>query len=90
MEESGALGERTVEAPDPERAAAGRELGAVIQGCLGRLVRPRRLAVTLHLMGHSVPEAARLLGWSVKRLENLVYRGLADLRGCLKTSGVTR
>jgi RNA polymerase sigma-70 factor (ECF subfamily) len=74
--------------PDPERAAAGRELGSAIRGCIGHLIRPRQVTVTLHLLGHSVPEAARLLGWSVKRVENLVYRGLADLRGCLELAGI--
>ncbi len=77
-------------APDPERTAAGRELGRAIQSCLGRLIRPRQAAVTLHLLGHSVPEAAKLLGWSLKKAENLVYRGLADLRGCLELAGVAR
>jgi RNA polymerase sigma-70 factor, ECF subfamily len=76
--------------PDPERATAAREEGRAIRDCLGRLVRPRRLAVTLHLVGHSVPEAARLLGWSGKRAENLVYRGLADLRRCLGAKGMAR
>jgi RNA polymerase sigma-70 factor, ECF subfamily len=73
--------------PDPERTAAGRELGRAIQRCLTRLIRPRQTAVTLHLLGHSVPEAARLLGWSAKKAENLIYRGLADLRGCLERAG---
>jgi RNA polymerase sigma-70 factor (ECF subfamily) len=74
--------------PDPESAAVGRELGRTIQTCLGRLIRPRQAAVMLHVfLGHSVPEAARLLGWSVKKAENLVYRGLADLQGCLKREG---
>ena len=54
----------------------------------GRLVLPRRLAVTLHLQGHTVPEAGSLLGWNAKRAENLVYRGLADLRDCLAGKGV--
>jgi RNA polymerase sigma-70 factor (ECF subfamily) len=76
--------------PDPERTAAGHELGRAIQNCLGRLIRPRQAAVTLHLLGHGVPEAARLLGWSVKKAENLVYRGLADLRGCLEMAGIAR
>ena len=43
----------------------------------------------LHLQGHSVPDAARLLGWPAKRTENLVYRGLADLRRCLIAKGHT-
>jgi RNA polymerase sigma-70 factor (ECF subfamily) len=76
--------------PDPEQTTSARQDGKAIRDCLGRLVRPRRLAVTLHLVGHSVPEAARLLGWSLKRAENLVYRGLADLRRCLEWAGVTR
>lgn len=80
----------STDVPDPERHAAGREVGKAIRGCLGRLVAPRRYAVTLHLQGHSVPEAARLLGWSAKKAENLVYRGLADLRACLISKGVTR
>jgi RNA polymerase sigma-70 factor (ECF subfamily) len=49
----------------------------------------RRRAVMLYLQGHSVPEAARLLGWTAKRTENLVYRGLADLRHCLRAKGHT-
>jgi RNA polymerase sigma-70 factor (ECF subfamily) len=51
--------------------------------------RERRLAVILHLQGHSVREAARLLDWAFKRTENLVYRGLADLRACLQSKGMT-
>jgi RNA polymerase sigma-70 factor (ECF subfamily) len=77
-------------APDPERSCAGREIGRAIRECLGRFVRPRRLAVTLHLQGHTVAESARLLGWSPKRAENLVYRGLADLRSCLEAKGMGR
>ena len=74
--------------PNPEHHAAGRQVGSAIRGCLERMVRPRRLAVTLNLQGHSVPEAARLLGWTAKRTENLVYRGLSDLRGCLSRRGI--
>jgi RNA polymerase sigma-70 factor, ECF subfamily len=75
---------------DPERAAASREIGQGVEDCLTRLVQDRRLAVTLYLQGHSVPEAARVLGWPAKRTENLVYRGLADLRGCLTSKGLRR
>jgi RNA polymerase sigma-70 factor (ECF subfamily) len=73
---------------DPEQAASGREIGRGIQACLGCMKRERRLAVTLYLQGHQVGEAATLLGWSVKRTENLVYRGLADLRACLRAKGL--
>lgn len=72
----------------PEEVAAGIELGKLIQDCLGRLITPRRRAVTLYLLGHTVPEAARLLGWNNKRTENLVYRGLENLRDCLKSKGL--
>jgi RNA polymerase sigma-70 factor (ECF subfamily) len=76
--------------PDPEQLAASGEIGQAIRKCLGRLVRPRRLAVTLHLQGHRGAETARLLGWSAKRAENLIYRGLADLRACLEARGIGR
>jgi RNA polymerase sigma-70 factor (ECF subfamily) len=75
--------------PDPESLAAGRQTGRAIRDCLAKLVRPRRLALVLYLQGHSVPDVGRLLAWSAKRAENLVYRGLADLRRCLAARGVT-
>jgi RNA polymerase sigma-70 factor (ECF subfamily) len=74
--------------PDPERASAGRQVGRAIRDCLGRMVPPRRHAVTLNLQGHSVPEIGRLLGWTAKKAENLVYRGMSDLRGCLGEKGI--
>ena len=61
-------------------------LAAVIVS-LQELSEDRRRAVTLYLQGHSIPEAARILEWDVKRTENLVYRGLADLRTCLLRKG---
>jgi RNA polymerase sigma-70 factor (ECF subfamily) len=73
---------------NPERTAASKEVGRGIQDCLMQMKRERRLAVTLHLQGHTVPEAARILDWAVKQTENLVYRGLADLRQCLMAKGI--
>ncbi len=73
---------------DPEEDCASRELGQGIRECLTRLLQARRLAVTLHLQGHSVPEASRILSWKMKRTENLTYRGLADLRECLGSKGL--
>jgi RNA polymerase sigma-70 factor (ECF subfamily) len=78
----------TIAAPDPERISASREIGRGIQDCLSQMSRERRLAVTLYLQGHGVPEASRILDWSKKRTENLVYRGLKDLRECLETKGM--
>lgn len=82
------MGSRTGSAPSPEQEVEGRETGEAIVDCLGRLVRPRRLAVTLHLQGYTVPEVAELLGYGRKRTENLVYRGLANLRRCLASQGL--
>jgi RNA polymerase sigma-70 factor, ECF subfamily len=73
---------------NPEQVATSRELGRGILDCLGKLLQERRLAVTLHLQGHTIAEAARILSWSTKRTENLVYRGLADLRACLAVKGM--
>ena len=73
---------------DPERLAAGREIGREIRDCLTRFIPARRHALGLHLLGHSVPECARLLRTDDKRMENLVYRGLTDLRACLESKGL--
>ena len=73
---------------DPERETASREIARGIRACLQELTRDRRLAVTLHLQGHSIGDAARILEWAHKRTENLVYRGLADLRACLAAKGL--
>ena len=74
---------------DPERDASMQQLGEAVRACLLAMGADRRQAVMLHLQGHSVPETARLLGWPAKRTENLVYRGLGDLRRCLTTKGHT-
>ncbi|HEX6853299.1 MAG TPA: sigma-70 family RNA polymerase sigma factor [Candidatus Polarisedimenticolaceae bacterium] len=73
---------------DPERAAASREIARGLRACLATLAADRRLACVVRLQGHSVPEGARILGWSEKRTENLVYRGMADLRRCLEAKGL--
>jgi RNA polymerase sigma-70 factor, ECF subfamily len=72
----------------PEHERQAREAGAALRICLATLAEPRRVAVLLRLQGHGLAEAAGLAGWDVKRLENLAYRGLADLRRCLETKGV--
>ena len=43
--------------------------------------------MTLHLHGFSAEQAARSLGYLLKRVQNLTYRGLAELRKCLRTKG---
>lgn len=73
----------------PERTAVSADIGRAIQESLLEIKRERRLAVTLYLQGHSVPESAAILGWTRKKTENLVYRGLADLRQWLLERGIT-
>lgn len=87
--EANEAAEKVMAGPDPEALAIGRETGRTIQCCLACLGEDRRLAVTLHLQGHTVPEASRYLGWSPKRVANLTYRGLDDLRRCLVAKGQT-
>lgn len=74
--------------PGPEKLQAGREIGEGIRDCLEKLPRPRQLAVTLYLQDVSAVEAARLLGWGLKETRNRVYRGLGDLRRCLRAKGL--
>ena len=71
----------------PEAAVAMSRLSAAVRGCLGRLANARRRAVSLYLLGYGVVEIAGLSNWGAKRSENLVYRGLADLRTCLRSKG---
>lgn len=73
---------------DPEALTAARQTGEAIDDCLTRLGDDRRLVVSLYLAGNSVPESAGMLAWKRKRVENLVYRGLADLRLCLENKGL--
>ena len=64
------------------------ELGVGIRDCLGGLAEARRMAVVLHLEGFRADEASRVLRWDMKRVQNLTYRGLADLRRCLELKGL--
>lgn len=76
--------------PGPEGDVVGREAGREVWDCLQGLVRPRRLAVTLHLEGYAAAQAAPLLGWNTKKVYNLVHRGMQDLRECLRAKGLGR
>jgi RNA polymerase sigma-70 factor (ECF subfamily) len=90
LEESGDVdGPGTSMNPAPDSMALSTEIGAAIRACLQKLVRGRRLAVTLYLQGCTIKELALSLGWTPKRADNLVYRGLADLRRCLTRKGIT-
>ncbi|MCP3138730.1 RNA polymerase sigma factor [Pyxidicoccus xibeiensis] len=88
LEEVEALPQQPVASGDPERSAGAAQIGRAVRDCLSKLAQDRRLAVTLYLQGHTIPEAAELLAWEGKRTENLVYRGLSGLRACLATKGI--
>ncbi len=71
----------------PEGGRVDREVGEAIVAGLRNLSEPRRRAVALHLFGYSLEESARMLDWDAKRLANMRYRGLDDLRDLLKERG---
>ena len=72
----------------PERRLMSGEISIGIRACLDRLAPPRRAAVTLHLLAYKVPRIAEMMGWKRKQAENLVYRGMQDLRECLRRKGL--
>jgi RNA polymerase sigma-70 factor (ECF subfamily) len=82
------LVDRPVPGSDPEQAVQALDTRRAIVECLSRTTPERRRAATLYLLGHTVPDAARILAWSPKRAENMVFRGLADLRRCLAAKGI--
>jgi RNA polymerase sigma-70 factor (ECF subfamily) len=83
----------TLESPAPQRPAddllRSREIGRGVRDCMTTMVPNRCMAATLFLLGHSSPEIGRILGWSLRKTENLVFRGMADLRRCLTSKGIT-
>ena len=64
-------------------------LGNAMEICMQRLQDHRRQALTLHLLGYSGAEVARMLECNAKRAENLTLRGLAQLRECLLGMGLS-
>lgn len=74
--------------PGPDRRSEGTEIIMSVRDCMGKMVRSRRLAAMLYIQGHTVPEIGRLMHWSGAKANNLVYRGIADLRRCLAGKGI--
>jgi len=72
----------------PEAQAEREELLHKVEEAMARLPESRRLAVGLHLKGMTTDEIADLMGWSEPKARNLVYRGLKDLRGKLRSAGI--
>jgi RNA polymerase sigma-70 factor (ECF subfamily) len=83
-----ALEARAADRP-AEDVVRAREIGRGVRDCMTTMVPNRCLATTLFLIGHSSPEIGRILGWSLRKTENLVFRGMADLRRCLTSKGIT-
>lgn len=71
----------------PETQATNQSLGRAILGCLDRLAKERKLAVTLGLQGYSVKEIAKSFDWPDKKAKNLYFRGRNDLQACLRHKG---
>lgn len=80
----------TMDPPDPRTpdAVDRLDLSDGLRACLATLIEPRRVAVATRLLGYSVPDAAKVLGWTAKKVEHLVGRGMQDLRDCLTGKGV--
>src|SRR5215471_8748803 len=79
---------RSTEALSNERQPWVDPVGGIqLRQCLARLEERRRMAVTLHLSGLRIPEVARAAQWTEKTAENLIYRGLDDLRALLGEAG---
>jgi RNA polymerase sigma-70 factor, ECF subfamily len=77
-------------APDETRSTTpDTSLGNAMEVCMQRLQDHRRRALTLHLLGYSGSEVARMLECNAKRAENLTLRGLAQLRECLQGMGLS-
>ena len=76
--------------PDPSTgdSAESEEILQAVGRALDALAKPRAVAVRMHLAGYSRDEIGSLLGWSEARTRNLIYRGLADLRGRLTELGI--
>ena len=72
----------------PETQAEREELLRKVEEAMARLPESRRTAVGLHLQGMTTDEIADLMGWTEPKARNLVYRGLKDLRGKLRSAGI--
>ena len=72
-----------------DHAGEASELVNQITQALASLTQSRRAVVQMYLAGYHRREVAELLGWTEAKTRNLLYRGLADLRGRLAKQRVT-
>jgi RNA polymerase sigma-70 factor (ECF subfamily) len=71
-------------APPADVALSRAELAATVGRAVDSLIDSRRPVVRMYLTGYTREEIAHLLGWSEAKTRNLLYRGLEDLRRCLR------
>jgi RNA polymerase sigma-70 factor (ECF subfamily) len=76
------------------RAGPGEQVErSEVEEMVGRAVDtlpPRRQPVVrMYLAGYNSTEIAGVFGWSEPKARNLLYRGLAELRDCLRAAGLT-
>ncbi len=74
--------------PGPGRETHAGEIAEAIRDCLHTLIESRRRIVTLNLYGYGMTEIAGMLGEDRKRIDNLLNRGMANLRECLMGKGM--
>ena len=78
--------------PGPPTACPAKRLmiRQAIQDCLKKIHRDKRRPCVLALLGHTIPEIARLLELPVRKTETRARRGKELLRKCLIRKGVRR
>ena len=81
-------GEIATTTPGPQGDLEETELGAQVVSALATIPESRRPAVRMYLAGYPREEIAQLMGWTEGKTRNLLYRGLADLRGRLSEMGI--
>lgn len=74
--------------PGPHAREASRDTAAGIDECLSVLVAARRTVVRLFLLGNTLAETETMTGWQPKKVRNLLYRGLSQMRECLAEKGL--
>jgi len=72
----------------PEAELEASELAGRVAQAIETIPASRRPAVRMYLAGYPREEIASLMGWSEAKTRNLIYRGLADLRGRLTEQGI--
>jgi RNA polymerase sigma-70 factor (ECF subfamily) len=74
--------------PTPGDAVESAEMVRQVERAVDGLSPARRPVVRMYLAGYRQDEIADLMGWSEPKTRNLLYRGLADLRGRLTELGI--